>query len=453
MNSDQQPADFPSRELSLRPDGSGLVSRFSRLAIVAAIAGCAVPSGATTDDDAAQPSEHHTVQLPDGRVVTLTGARRGDYFASGDMLFPLGGLRAARVEASRKWPTKTIPYVFSSGVDAATRQKVVAGTEPWKALGFAFAEQPETSPLIFVSIQPSGDPFSSNVPVGYSTTLASIYQAGSSCTPHDYAHEWGHVLGLFHEHQRPDRDTYITVDKTYDSSLGGNPTVVDNGGVAHGAYDFDSIMHYDAYGRTNGAVDKAKVRLRPRDGRSLDSFGNALAPSEGDIAALEFLYGPLTHPAPPPPPPPVPVPLYQLYSPPLQDWFYTINPSQRSIAMSVYGYLDYGVAARVDPLPYGNALPFRRMYKGPPQTDHFYTTSLDEFTSVQPLGWQDEGAEGYLYPNTSVCIDCIPLYRYSHFDGWTGDLMHFYTIEGSFRPALEAWGWTFEGAAGYVHAP
>jgi hypothetical protein len=63
------------------------------------------------------------------------------------------------------------------------------------------------------------------------------------------AHELGHCLGLYHEHQRPDRDTFISV--TPSNVQGGTngqiylnnfPTI----GAAHGygRYDFDSVMHY-----------------------------------------------------------------------------------------------------------------------------------------------------------------------------------------------------------------
>jgi hypothetical protein len=60
-------------------------------------------------------------------------------------------------------------------------------------------------------------------------------------------HELGHCLGLVHEHQRPDRDSYVTV--FWDNILSGkefNFDVMDNPLYVEQefTYDYESIMHY-----------------------------------------------------------------------------------------------------------------------------------------------------------------------------------------------------------------
>ena len=63
------------------------------------------------------------------------------------------------------------------------------------------------------------------------------------------AHELGHALGLFHEHQRPDRDEYISVVREniktgQESNFSPvSPTFIDYLGVP---YDLTSDMHYRA---------------------------------------------------------------------------------------------------------------------------------------------------------------------------------------------------------------
>jgi hypothetical protein len=61
------------------------------------------------------------------------------------------------------------------------------------------------------------------------------------------AHELGHVLGFFHEHQRWDRDAYLTVH--YENIKPGRSSDYDwiartNWIVTSTPYDYRSIMHY-----------------------------------------------------------------------------------------------------------------------------------------------------------------------------------------------------------------
>ena len=56
-------------------------------------------------------------------------------------------------------------------------------------------------------------------------------------------HELGHLIGFYHEHQRPDRDQYVMVHFANISS----PFRDDYKKIeftTYGDYDFDSVMHY-----------------------------------------------------------------------------------------------------------------------------------------------------------------------------------------------------------------
>ena len=62
-------------------------------------------------------------------------------------------------------------------------------------------------------------------------------------------HEIGHALGIYHEHQRPDRDDFVTVmwenipeDDQFNFEKQTTPHVTQNGNP----YAYNSIMHYGA---------------------------------------------------------------------------------------------------------------------------------------------------------------------------------------------------------------
>jgi hypothetical protein len=99
-------------------------------------------------------------------------------------------------------------------------------------------------------------------------------------------HEIMHAIGFFHEHTRPDRDSYVTVlweniengyEQNYYKRLGSE---VDDQGVN---YDYDSVMHYgDEY-------------FAKEDGlKTLDTKGNIVGQrsymTEMDIKQIQLVY-------------------------------------------------------------------------------------------------------------------------------------------------------------------
>ncbi|XP_064872598.1 astacin-like metalloprotease toxin 5 [Oncorhynchus nerka] len=119
--------------------------------------------------------------------------------------------------------------------------------------------------------------------VGFQGGAQPLY-FGRACNVGNLCHELMHALGLHHEHTRPDRDQYITIQ--WDNVVSGKE---DNFKVKEGdtqdlAYDYDSIMHYGTYyfsSNQNPTIDSKKsgVQIGQR---------NHLSPL--DIARLNKLY-------------------------------------------------------------------------------------------------------------------------------------------------------------------
>src|SRR5581483_10099392 len=74
-------------------------------------------------------------------------------------------------------------------------------------------------------------------------------------------HETGHLLGFQHEHQRIDRDSYITVNFANICCGNGFLYDVDTNSTPSGPYDFESVMHY---GRNLFAIDPNVNTAEPK---------------------------------------------------------------------------------------------------------------------------------------------------------------------------------------------
>jgi hypothetical protein len=138
-------------------------------------------------------------------------------------------------------------------------------------------------------------------------------------------------------------------------------------------------------------------------------------------------------------------PMYSAYHPQYTDHFYTLSASDRDAAVSAYGYAaPHTPFAMPSPIGYHTAA-FYRYFKGAPQLEHFYTHDAAEWQYVEQNGYVYEGIEGYLY--TREKPGTTPLYRFTTYDGASGDLVHFYGIN---YYDSRASGMTYEGVVGYV---
>jgi len=109
-------------------------------------------------------------------------------------------------------------------------------------------------------------------------------------------HEIGHCIGLIHEHQRPDRTQFVSVNNANiqaptpsEPNPAGN-FVMDSTNCPLGRYDCGSIMHYGQTGKGKVVGSITQQTITIINTANCPAIGQRNAPSAGDIAAVRALY-------------------------------------------------------------------------------------------------------------------------------------------------------------------
>ncbi|EFX78026.1 hypothetical protein DAPPUDRAFT_320881 [Daphnia pulex] len=129
-----------------------------------------------------------------------------------------------------------------------------------------------------------------------------IYKKGSGCSnvslddgcvsrirPGIVLHELMHAAGFFHEHTRPDRDTFVRInfenilEKHVFNFNTNDASKVTTLGLP---YDYDSVMHYSRYAF---AVDRTRPTITPVPNENVE-IGNRRKFSCLDLLKLNALY-------------------------------------------------------------------------------------------------------------------------------------------------------------------
>jgi Astacin (Peptidase family M12A) len=247
----------------------------------------------SNQDSSAVETQPFQATFPGGEILAGHGVVRGDdLFVDGDMVIPLKS-SAVRLTTQgnvitnfQKWPDATqIPIIWDPALDFQAQQKILRSMAPWREIGVDFVNAGNVGHAVYITTtHPQAQSWQCAARVGYQGAgVRSYLWAGPNCRNRDLVHEWGHILGYFHEHQRADRDQYVTITSTSSSDA--------VKGQMYGGYDFGSIMHYDAFYRFNdGTVDYNRPWIFPKDGRALTSFGFNETLSADDIAMTRALY-------------------------------------------------------------------------------------------------------------------------------------------------------------------
>lgn len=159
--------------------------------------------------------------------------------------------RDANTAKPQAWPDGIVPY-DDSQLTEPQRALARRAMQRWMETGAQLVFVPHSNQVEYVYFTGKTDAGNNTSCTGYrkgarvDVNITAFWWRQAEWMP---AHELGHVLGFHHEHQRWDRDEYVTIH--YENIKPGRAFDYDwipktNWIATTTAYDYRSIMHYRA---------------------------------------------------------------------------------------------------------------------------------------------------------------------------------------------------------------
>jgi astacin (peptidase family M12A) len=187
---------------------------------------------------------------------------------------------AVRAIGGYRWPGDVIPYQIAPGFSASQITAINDAMAHWSSKTYFTFHLKTSGDPDFVTFKPTSGAGACFSHLGRKSGEQFI-ELEAGCGKGEIIHEIGHAVGFIHEHQRTDRDQYVTINIDNvdpDFKYAFDKFVVQYGGdgANAGSYDYASIMHYGAF---DFSINGLRTITAPQ------TIGQRIGLSQGDIDA------------------------------------------------------------------------------------------------------------------------------------------------------------------------
>nr|XP_029734424.1 astacin-like isoform X1 [Aedes albopictus] len=223
----------------------------------------------------------------------------GSYYQGDIMLVPPSDGRVSVPDTltSYIWPNGTVPYEIAGNFSNSELNTIYSAMNMFKRYTCVRFIPRSANDELFVSIVNNNTGCYSYIGRQTDNQYNLINLQTPEClmavgTP---VHEMMHALGFYHEFVRPDRDDYITInrsalrpdlqaDNVYDSNFG--KLRPEDGQTYNISYNYGSVMHYSRYAGAQSREYPVLINKRPWVG----DFGNENGFATTDVMEINLRY-------------------------------------------------------------------------------------------------------------------------------------------------------------------
>ena len=170
----------------------------------------------------------------------------------------------ALVDDDQLWSDGIIPYVIDPSFAEQALKNIDEAINEWNTKTVITLVKRTTEPD-YVRFRPKPGSCSAYLGRKGGIQFVNLGSPENACGVSAAIHEIGHAVGLRHEHQRLDRDGYVTVSDAQIYGKLGFAYEVHPNHVGEGPYDYSSVFHYSGVETIPPGMPVNLGRLSPRD--------------------------------------------------------------------------------------------------------------------------------------------------------------------------------------------